>query len=169
MPLPMSGEVPNQHRPAFCKNCDGTRGQHWAEGCQCRRCEFKPDHEKCRSYEPDYDRAPVKRANGRKGGLASRRDSPVQIAAAKDVEEPKLGTRRREALDVIRASGPKGVTFDELCSTIGRNYSQTGPRVRELVADGWVRKAQRTRKGASGAEQEVWIAAGYAEDFRSNS
>jgi predicted transcriptional regulator len=94
--------------------------------------------------------------------LSARGDSPVQRAGALGVE-PRVGTRRREALDVIRAAGSRGVTFDELCGTVGRDYSQVGPRVRELVADGWVVKAGRTRPGSHGAEQEVWVSAAFAE------
>jgi hypothetical protein len=69
----------------------------------------------------------------------------------------KAGTRRWEAYQAIRAAGWYGVTFDELCATLGRTYSQTGPRVRELVTDGLVAKADFRRRATSGADQEVWF------------
>lgn len=69
---------------------------------------------------------------------------------------PRVGSRRREVFDRIRAAGSRGVTFDELCDTLGRSYSATGPRVRELVAAGLVERSGTRRPGKAGVLQEVW-------------
>jgi hypothetical protein len=128
------------------------------DGCCCDRCLAAGV--RCRTFDPvpvaKADKATATRPKGRPSPLVGAGDSTVQRAGA---ERAKLtvGTRRWEAYVLIRAAGPRGMTFDEMCGELGRSYSQTGPRVRELVRDGWVRQAG-TRQASSGADQAVWVA-----------
>jgi hypothetical protein len=98
----------------------------------------------------------LKRPLGRPETLTGKDDGLTQRQGAA-LGKLKAGTRRWEAYQAIRAAGWYGVTFDELCATLGRTYSQTGPRVRELVTDGLVAKADFRRRATSGADQEVWF------------
>jgi hypothetical protein len=145
-----------------CRTCRGSRTQHLIEGeegCCCDRC--LAGEARCRDFDPVPVSARGARAlprpAGRPEALTGPMDGATQRAAAA-LAKLKSGTRRWDAYQVIRAAGPHGVTFDELCGELGRTYSQTGPRVRELVTDGLVVKAAFRRLGVSGAEQEVWVA-----------
>lgn len=138
----------------ICCHCRGSLTQHRGdpEGCWCDRC-LAADAVRCLAFDPVPDAA---KAKHRAGGLTAKTDSATQRAGADDISLT-AGTRRREAFDAILAAGPRGVTFDELTATLSRTYSQTGPRVRELVRDGFVSKSG-TRPGMSGSLQDIWVA-----------
>jgi hypothetical protein len=151
----------------ICKTCRGSETQHklgGAEGCECYPCLYeRPD--RCSAFDPAPPAAKparINRSRGQREALNGRSDSTTQLEGG-DVTLPKAGTRRAEAYNVIRAAGRAGRTFDELCGDLGRDYSRTGPRVRELVADGLVRKAGFRREASSGAMQDVWTATCYDE------
>jgi hypothetical protein len=142
-----------------CRSCRGSRTQHGGDpdGCWCPRC--LDSENRCRDFDPvktPEQSGQLKRPHGRPEALTGKDDGVTQRQGAA-LAKLKSGTRRWEAYQAIRAAGWYGVTFDELCATLGRTYSQTGPRVRELVADGLVVKADYRRLGTSGADQEVWI------------
>lgn len=109
-------------------------------GCR-RRAARRPDAAKRRGRRP--------------AGLVGHADSATQRAGAAAVL-PNVGTRRRAVYDLLLAVGDRGATFDELCRALGRSYSVTGPRVRELVRDGLVERAPGKRAGEAGVDQDVW-------------
>jgi hypothetical protein len=130
----------------------------------CPRCGMLLDPAAGSEHMTCPDRRPLRRMGlptlhragiDSPGTLTGRDDSSVQLAGAL-VGLPTSGTRRREAYEAIKATGPRGATFEELCEALERSYSHVGPRVRELVHDGHVRDSGRRRRASTGAEQVVW-------------
>lgn len=97
--------------------------------------------------------------------LVGRDDSAVQRAGA-EFALPRAGTLRWEVYEFIRNRGLRGATFSEIEAGLGKAYSSVGPRVRELKKDGHVESAGGTREGASGAQQEIWLASAVYDDER---
>ena len=89
------------------------------------------------------------------GTLSGATDNRVQLAGAQ-AGLPKSGTNRWKCLKAIHAAGANGLTFEELGEQIDMSYSHCGPRVRELVRDGFVVDSGATRLSSSQAEQSVW-------------
>lgn len=71
------------------------------------------------------------------------------------------GTKRRQVYDAIERTGTAGITFEQLAEVLRWSYSHVGPRTRELRADGHV-TIIGTRKGRSGATQDVYAATRWA-------
>lgn len=84
-------------------------------------------------------------------------DNAVQKAGAR-AGAPKAGTNRRLCLDAITAAGTNGLTYEELGARLGMEYSHVGPRVRELVRDGFVVDTGQTRMSSHQSPQTVWRA-----------
>lgn len=118
----------------------------WAsKGGRCIECRRKAA---ARRSRPDV-------ARRKPGVLVGRGDSATQCAGAR-AGLPTAGTRRREVFDVLDAAGELGLTFEQLGQVLNRSYSHVGPRVRELVRDGLVERAEFQRAASSGARQDVW-------------
>lgn len=96
-------------------------------------------------------------------GRVRRDGSSTSKAAALQVL-PKSGTWRGKVLAFVVGRGEVGATFEEICRGLGRDYSNIGPRVRELVEGGWVEDSRSTRRGTSGSDQMVWRATKRALD-----
>lgn len=89
-------------------------------------------------------------------GLVSRDGTAAQKRGAA-AAEPKSGTRRALVLAALR-SFPEGATDEDLAAATDLDYSNLGPRRRELVAAGWCRDTGTTRLSSSGVQVTVWIA-----------
>jgi len=89
--------------------------------------------------------------------LSASTDNAVQKAGAR-AGAPKAGTNRRLCLDAITAAGTNGLTYEELGTRLGMEYSHVGPRVRELVRDGFVVDTGQTRMSSHQSPQTVWRA-----------
>jgi hypothetical protein len=119
----------------------------WAKECRslCLDCRHSPQ-------------AAVKRPTGLPEALSAATDNATQKAGAQ-AAAPRAGTRRAMVLDALQQAGQTGMTFEELAQALELDYSNVGPRVRELRRDGFVAKAPFTRAASSGSQQEVWVPA----------
>jgi hypothetical protein len=88
-------------------------------------------------------------------GLSSSTDGAVQLAGAERVA-PVAGTHRAIILESFTGH-PNGLTYEEICLIVEMNYSRVGPRVRELVTDGFLRDSGLVRTTSTGSSQIIWI------------
>lgn len=80
----------------------------------------------------------------------AKRDAPVTpISSAKPVSR---------ILDVIRQSGVRGATCDEVEETTGLSHQTASARVHELMKAGRIVAAEGKRKTRAGRAATVWIA-----------
>lgn len=82
--------------------------------------------------------------------------SPTSRAAAAGVA-PRAGTLRAAVLALLKAT-PGGLTDEEVQDALAMGPSTQRPRRVELVGQGLVRDAGRTRKTRSGRSAVVWEA-----------
>ena len=65
---------------------------------------------------------------------------------------------RRLILQIIRGSGPRGVTCDEVCAATGRVPNQISGRFTDLARDGLIMRKGERRATRAGASAHVWVA-----------
>jgi hypothetical protein len=78
--------------------------------------------------------------------------------AAAIAAEPRAGTVRRRVLDVIRDSGERGATDDEIEARLGLRHQTASPRRTELLNSGHVVDSGMKRRTRSGHDAIAWIA-----------
>lgn len=78
-----------------------------------------------------------------------------RAAASLSAELPEL-----EALVMrtLAPAGERGMTLDEVCAATGLDKVTASPRFKPLEAKQLLRRAEKTRPGASGRQQTVWVA-----------
>lgn len=91
-------------------------------------------------------------------GATRANDPDVSRRAARDVK-PRTGTQRGKILSAIAAKGDHGATSEEAADASGVSFSRSsGPRIAELLRDGYIRDTGRTRPGSLGSDQRVLVA-----------
>lgn len=99
-----------------------------------------------------------RRVFGEAEGGARANDPDVSRRAARDVK-PRTGTQRGKILAVIAAKGDHGATSEEAADASGVSFSRSsGPRIAELLRDGYLADTGRTRPGSLGSDQRVLVA-----------
>ena len=79
----------------------------------------------------------------------------TQLAAAISVY-PTSGSMRRRVLDIIIASGARGMTDDELEAFLRARHQSVSARRNELARLGWIADSGDRRPTSSGREAAVW-------------
>lgn len=80
---------------------------------------------------------------------------PDTSRAAADAITPKSGTQRGRVLELLSR---RSLTREEVAAALGIPDNSARPRIRELVAGGWVAPTGDTRPSAAGHESEVMAA-----------
>lgn len=89
-------------------------------------------------------------------GLSGSDDGDTQNNAAWAVM-PKTGTNRyRVLVQFFTEAAANGLIDDELCAMTGLDYSNMGPRRRELIGGGWITDNGKRRASNSGLDVVVW-------------
>lgn len=102
--------------------------------------------------------SPRRRLDEPREGMARRTDPETSRRAARDVK-PRSGTQRGRLLAVIANSGPQGMTSEEASEAAGVSFSRSsGPRIAELLREGYIRDTGQTRPGSLGSDQRVLVA-----------
>lgn len=102
--------------------------------------------------------SPRRRFDEPREGGARAADPEVSRRAARDVK-PRTGTQRGKILAVIAAKGDHGATSEEAADASGVSFSRSsGPRIAELLRDGYLADTGRTRPGSLGSDQRVLVA-----------
>ena len=102
--------------------------------------------------------SPRRRLDEPREGGARRSDPSTSRKAARDVK-PRTGTQRVKILAVIAAKGDHGATSEEAADASGVSFSRSsGPRIAELLRDGYIADTGRTRPGSLGSDQRVLVA-----------
>ena len=84
------------------------------------------------------------------------RQSPESRKAAREIE-PLRSRLRREVLRCIAAADGRGLTDEEIATTLGMPQNTARPRRIELVAATLVADSGRRRPTASGCAAAVWV------------
>jgi hypothetical protein len=84
-----------------------------------------------------------------------RHGTSQQAAAAM---APRAGTLRGQALAVIGAAGPHGLTADEVANRLGKSILSIRPRITELLVLELIERNNERRKNASGHFADAYVA-----------
>lgn len=74
------------------------------------------------------------------------------------VAQSSAAATRRLVLDLVRGSGARGVTCDEISAATGRSPNQVSGRFTELSRLGLICRSGQRRKTRAGADAHVWVA-----------
>jgi hypothetical protein len=132
-----------------CATCHGTGWIEDAQGDPVSKCTHGAQPAASGPIPRDRPGAP--------GTLVGAADSDTQQAGARR-GLGRAGTQRRKCYEAIKAAGQYGMTFEEVGAATSMSYSLCGPRVRELMQDGYIRRTGDTRTTTTGSEQEIHIA-----------
>ena len=83
----------------------------------------------------------------------------TSIDAARSIEL-SVGHLQRVALKAIRTAGARGLTTNELATTVRIHRDSIQPRTSELRLRGLIRDSGARRENANGKAAIVWIAGG---------
>lgn len=107
--------------------------------------------------------ARIAAAADQRDGLVARQGSTDTQRAGAKAARPRSGTKRAKVYDAIESAGERGVTDYELEMLLMErhpnerwDYSNMGPRRRELVEMRLVEESPERRMSASGSPQIVW-------------
>jgi hypothetical protein len=70
---------------------------------------------------------------------------------------PKTGTMRGRVAGILRATGPHGLTDEEIQARLKMSGNSERPARGQLVRDGWVKDSGRRRNQTNGNPAIVWI------------
>lgn len=84
-----------------------------------------------------------------------RPDTSKEAADKVKARAPRV---RDHVMRIIRNSGRRGLTADEVATAIGRKELYIRPRVSELYAMGFITKAEERRVNEGGLTAAVWVA-----------
>lgn len=147
----------------FCKGCGHTKTQHSLvdghdEGCWNTKC-IEQDEDGCKAFvvggqavkpKPAVDRqvAPV--------GISH----PERAHLAAAVARLRSGTRRKEVYDLIRNTGHRGLTDDEMERLTGRAHQSLSATRNTLMNDDLIVDSGQRRQTQYHNPAIVWVVAG---------
>jgi hypothetical protein len=89
-------------------------------------------------------------------GQLRRNPHETEVAAAA-MQVGRVGTKRRQVYDLIKACGCYGATDDEVMVRIAFSHSNATARRGELVKGGYIVDSGQRRKTRTGSDAIVWV------------
>lgn len=153
----------------LCGSCGGGLAQHSLEldeeGCWCRSCMKAQEAggDRCKVFVVSR-RKPVDRAVAPVGHA-----HPETAQTAALIARLRAGSRRKEAFDVIRNAGVRGLTDDEMEGVTGRSHQALSATRNTLMNDGLIVDSGQRRPTRYGHPAIAWCAVGYEQSDVVNS